>query len=180
MLVNAAPTIHASAVLVGARAVLLRGPAGSGKSRLALNLIQAASRGALSFARLVADDRVHVASVHGRLVVRPPAALAGLLEVRGLGIRQFPHEPLGVVAWVVDLDAASSARMPIDAAARTEIEGVSLPHLAVAPGCDPLPMLLAALTCGRPGMAAGGAEPEGRLSVDCAGAAGPVQVIQMQ
>jgi HPr kinase/phosphorylase len=145
--VSAAPTIHASAVLVGARAVLIRGPAGSGKSRLALDLIQAASRGALTFARLVADDRVHVTSAHGRLVARSPAALAGYLEVRGLGIRALPHEPMAVVSWVVDLDDATSMRLPTDAAMRTEIEGVTLPRLAVAPGCAPLPLLLAALTC---------------------------------
>ena len=84
------PTIHASVVLVGAHALLIRGPSGSGKSRLVLNLIQAVSSGPLMFARLVADDRVHVRAVHGRLIARPPAALAGLLEVRGLGIRQLP------------------------------------------------------------------------------------------
>ena len=87
---NAPPTIHASAVLTGARAVLIRGPAGSGKSRLALNLIQAAARGQLIFARLVADDRVHIEAAHGRLIARPPATLAGLLEVRGWGIAQLP------------------------------------------------------------------------------------------
>ena len=57
-----APTIHACAVLVGARAFLIRGPAGAGKSRLALELIQAAGTDRLAFVRLIADDRVHVAS----------------------------------------------------------------------------------------------------------------------
>src|SRR5947209_968172 len=88
-----APTIHASAVLVGARAVLIRGPAGSGKSRLALDLIDAAAAGLLPFGRLVADDRAHVEAVHGRLLVRPAARLAGLIEMRGLGLRRFPFEP---------------------------------------------------------------------------------------
>ena len=60
------PTIHASAVLVGARAVLIRGPAGSGKSSLAFALIRAGETGALPFARLVGDDRVHVEAAHGR------------------------------------------------------------------------------------------------------------------
>src|SRR5262250_2032327 len=106
-------TIHASAVLAGARAVLIRGPAGSGKSRLALNLIQAASTNSpLIFARLVADDRVHVEAAHGRLIARPPAALAGLLEVRGLGIQRLPYEPMAVVSWVVDLDVAEPMRIP--------------------------------------------------------------------
>ena len=65
------PTIHASAVLVGRRAVLIRGPSGSGKSRLALALLQAAQSGALPFARLVADDRALVEACNGRLLVRP-------------------------------------------------------------------------------------------------------------
>jgi HPr kinase/phosphorylase len=144
--VEAAPTIHASAVLVGARAVLIRGPAGSGKSRLVLNLIQAAESGLLVFARLVADDRVHVEAVHDLLVARPPALLAGLLEVRGLGIRQLQYEPMALISWVVDLDAAPSPRMPDAATAQTVVAGVMLPRLAVAPGCDPAPLVLAAVT----------------------------------
>jgi HPr kinase/phosphorylase len=147
--VNAAPTIHASAVLTGARAVLIRGPAGSGKSRLALNLIQAASRGQLIFARLVADDRVHIEAAHGRLIARPAAALAGLLEVRGLGIAQLPYEPVAVVSWVVDLDVAAPMRMPDDAAAHAVVAGVTIRRLSVAPHCDPVPMVLAAVTSPR-------------------------------
>ena len=143
---NAPPTIHASAVLTGARAVLIRGPAGSGKSRLALSLIQAASHGQLIFARLVADDRVHVEATHGRLIARPPAALAGLLEVRGLGIAHLPYEPMAVVSWVVDLDAAAPMRMPDHSTAHAVVAGIRIPRLAVAPGCDPVPMVLAAVT----------------------------------
>jgi HPr kinase/phosphorylase len=144
--VNAAPTIHASAVLVGARAVLVRGPAGSGKSRLVLNLIQAAAGGQLVFARLVADDRVHVQAVQNRLIARPPATLAGLLEVRGLGIQQLPYEPMALISWVIDLNAMESPRMPDAAKAQTAVAGVTLPRLAVARGCDPVPLVLAAIT----------------------------------
>ena len=143
---NAPPTIHASAVLTGARAVLIRGPAGAGKSRLALNLIQAASRGQLVFARLVADDRVHIEAAHGRLIARPPTALAGLLEVRGFGITQLPYEPVAVVSWVVDLGSAAPMRMPDDEAERALVAGVRIRRLSVAPHCDPVPMVLAAVT----------------------------------
>ena len=143
---NDAPTIHASVVLVGAHAVLVRGPSGSGKSRLVLNLIRSASNGPLIFARLVADDRVHVQAAHDRLIARAPAALAGLLEVRSVGIQRLPYEPMAIVAWVVDLDAPTPTRMPEGVAARTAIEGVVLRRLAVAPGCDPVPMVLAAVT----------------------------------
>jgi hypothetical protein len=143
------PTIHATAVLVGARAILIRGPAGSGKSRLALSLIQAAAGGGLVLARLVADDRVHVESVHNRLIARPPAVLAGLLEVRGLGIQRLNYEPVAVVSWVVDLDVMAPPRLPDPATAQTEVAGVMIRQLAVACGCDPAPLVLAAVT-GRP------------------------------
>ena len=141
-----APTIHASVVLVAPCAILIRGPSGSGKSRLALNLLQAASSGPLLFARLVADDRVCVQAAHGRLIARPPDSLAGLLEVRGLGIHRLPYEPLAVVSWVVDLDAVTPMRLPDQNAAQTTISGVSLRRMAVPAGCDPVPVVLAALT----------------------------------
>jgi HPr kinase/phosphorylase len=143
---EAGPTIHASAVLVGARAVLIRGPAGAGKSRLALMLVQAAApRGPLIFARLLADDRVHVAAAHGRLLARAPPALAGLIEVRGLGIYHVPHEAVAVISLVVDLGAAAQ-RLPEPAAVQTVIEGITLPRLAVAAPGEAFPLILAALT----------------------------------
>jgi HPr kinase/phosphorylase len=141
----ATPSIHASAVLIGARAVLIRGPAGSGKSRLALALIQAAAQGLLRFARLVADDRAHVEAAHGRLLVRPVATLAGLIEVRGLGIRRLPHEPLAAVGLVVDLGRTDAERLPGPAQQGAEIAGIALPRLAVAAGADGLALLLAYL-----------------------------------
>jgi HPr kinase/phosphorylase len=133
-------TIHASAVLVGARAVLIQGPSGSGKSRLALSLLQA-----MPVARLVADDRAHVEARNGRLLVRPAEVLAGLLEVRGLGIRRLAFEQVAVVGLVVELGVAGAERLPQAGAMQTTIAGVVLPRLAVAPGLDPLSMVLAAL-----------------------------------
>jgi HPr kinase/phosphorylase len=138
-------TIHASAVLVGARAVLIRGPSGSGKSRLAFELIEAARSGALRFARLVGDDRVHIEAAHGRLVVRAAARLAGLIEIRGLGIRKLPYEPSAVVGLVVDL-AAHAERLPQADRQRTELEGIAVAWLAVAAGQPALPAVLALLT----------------------------------
>jgi HPr kinase/phosphorylase len=140
-----APTIHASAVLAGARALLIRGPAGEGKSRLVLGLIEAAESGLVPFARLVTDDRAHLEAANGRLLVRAPKALQGYLEVRGLGIRQLPFEACAVVGWVADLAAADAGRLPPPEALTTEISGIKLPRLAVAAGEDPLPLVLAAL-----------------------------------
>lgn len=136
-----APTIHASAVLIGAKAVLIRGPAGSGKSCLAWQLLQSA----LPFTRLVADDRVHIDLTGGQVLVRPAPALAGLIEIHGLGIRRLPYEPVAGVALVIDLAAADAGRLPAQDAGRTAIEGVTLPRLAVAAGQTALPLLLAFL-----------------------------------
>jgi serine kinase of HPr protein (carbohydrate metabolism regulator) len=138
-------SIHASAVLAGACGTLVRGPAGAGKSRLVLRLLQAAEQGALPFARMIGDDRVHVEAANGRLLVRPAPALAGLLEIRGLGIRALPHELVARVDLLVDLGATDAERLPASGQKRGEIQGISLPRLAVAPGEDPLPLVLAHL-----------------------------------
>ena len=138
-----AATIHASAVLIGPQAALIRGPAGSGKSQLVWDLLQAAAAGDLPFARLVGDDRIHVETQGGRLLVRPAAQLAGLLEIRGLGIRRLPYESLAAIGLVVDLAAKDAARHPGPEAGKAVIEGVTLPRLAVAPGLPALAMVLA-------------------------------------
>jgi serine kinase of HPr protein (carbohydrate metabolism regulator) len=138
-----AATVHASAVLVGRRAALIRGPSGSGKSLLALELIEMARTGGLPFARLVADDRVLLEAAHGRLLVRPPATLAGLIEVRGLGLMRLAHEASAVVSLVVDLAANDAQRLPEPADRRTEISGIVLPRLAVASGVAALPAVRA-------------------------------------
>ena len=140
-----ATTIHASAVLLGPRAALICGRSGSGKSRLALALLEAANSGALPFARLVADDRAQVEAVHGRLIVRPATALAGLIEVHGLGIRRVAFERIAVVDFLVELAAENAARLPDAAARRAIVAGIGVPRLAVAPGADPLPLVLAYL-----------------------------------
>jgi len=134
-------TIHASAVLIGPKAALIRGPAGSGKSRLVWDLLQSA----LPFTRLVADDRAHLEACAGRLLVRPAPALAGMLEIGGLGIRRLPYEGVAAVGLVVDLAAEDAARQPGQEAGKAIIGGVSLPRQAVAPGMPALAMLLALL-----------------------------------
>ena len=136
-------TVHASAVLAGTRAVLIRGPSGAGKSQLALALIQAGETGLLRFARLVGDDRVHLDAHHGRLLVRPATALAGLIEVRGLGVRRLDYEPMAVVGLVVDLAAEDAERMP--APSEAVLLGVPVRRLALPTGGAPLTPVLALL-----------------------------------
>jgi serine kinase of HPr protein (carbohydrate metabolism regulator) len=139
-----APSVHATAVLAGARAILIRGPAGSGKSRLALGLIQAGQTGLLRFTRLIGDDRVVLECCHGRLLVRSAGSLAGLLEMRGVGIRKLDLEPVGVVGLVVDLGVAGARRLPDQT--NTTICGVQLPTLAFPTGVDALPWVIGELT----------------------------------
>jgi serine kinase of HPr protein (carbohydrate metabolism regulator) len=90
--------IHGSCVFWRDSGILLRGASGTGKSDLALRLCDAG-------ATLVADDQVHLEVVGDALLARPPAALEGLLEVRGLGLLRFPFQAPVKVTLVIDLVA---------------------------------------------------------------------------
>jgi HPr kinase/phosphorylase len=117
--------VHASCVFFASFGVLLRGAPRAGKSDLALRLIQAG-------AELVADDQVEIAVRDGRLIASPPANLAGLLEVRGIGILRLPALPLAPLNIVVDLvDHADVERIP--AAATADILGAKLPLYKLYP-----------------------------------------------
>ncbi len=139
-------SVHASAVKVGSRAVLIRGPSGSGKSRLAFELILAGRSGQLPPAVLVADDRVRLDTGAGQLLVRAVAELAGLIEVRGLGIRRCDFVEQAEVGLVIDLAADDAGRLPPPEALRTSILGVQIPRIPVKSGFSPLPLVVAQLT----------------------------------
>jgi len=139
-------SVHASAVRVGDRAVLIRGPSGAGKSRLAFDLILAGRAGQLPPAVLVGDDRVHLDTVAGQLWVRPARELAGLIEVRGLGIRHCDFVGEAVVGLVVDLAASDAERLPRPEALSVCLNGVSLPRIPIGAAYVPLPLIAAALT----------------------------------
>jgi RNase adaptor protein for sRNA GlmZ degradation len=117
------PTIHATAVALDGRAVLLLGPSGAGKSNLALRLID---RGW----RLVADDRVVLDARDGGLWATAPARIAGLIEVREVGI--VTETPLAgaEVALVIDL-AAAPARLPDPQLWR--FGDIAIPRVALSP-----------------------------------------------
>ncbi|WP_409190967.1 HPr kinase/phosphorylase [Bradyrhizobium sp. RDM4] len=139
-------SVHASAVKVGSLAVLIRGPSGAGKSRLAFDLIMAGRAGVVERAVLVGDDRVHLATLGHEIEVRPAAVLAGLIEIRGLGIRRCDFVEHATVGLVVDLDAADAERLPPAQSLKTCILGVEIPRIPVGLGYSPLPLVVAALT----------------------------------
>ena len=118
-------SLHASCVAWGEVGILLRGPAGSGKSSLARALVDAGGR-------LVGDDRVGVSAAHGRLVARGHPALAGLIELRGLGpVPAERRADAAVLRLVVDL-ADAAPRLP--EAGTADLAGIALPRLVLAPG----------------------------------------------
>jgi serine kinase of HPr protein (carbohydrate metabolism regulator) len=141
-----AASVHASAVLVENRAVLIRGPSGAGKSHLAFDLIVAGRSRQIPPAVLVGDDRVHLEVGQGQLVVRPVRELAGLIEIRGLGIRRCEFTKEAIVGLVVDLCATDAERLPALAALLTDIYGVKIPRIPVGAGYAPLALVVAALT----------------------------------
>ena len=98
--------IHGTCVCIGRTGVLIRGPSGAGKSDLALRLID---RGAV----LVSDDYCEVEVRDGAITLRPPAAIAGQMEVRGLGVVKMAHRGAATLGLIVDLaPGASIERLP--------------------------------------------------------------------
>jgi len=88
--------VHATSVEIDGHAVLIRGPSGGGKSDLALRLIDGG-------ATLVADDQTALSAEGGRLFASVPETIAGLIEVRGVGLLRVPHRARAPLALVVDL-----------------------------------------------------------------------------
>jgi HPr kinase/phosphorylase len=117
--------VHGTTVALDGEGVLLRGPSGSGKSDLALRLIDGG-------ARLVADDQTELGRAPSGLMARSPASIAGKIEVRGVGIIRVPTVPSAPLRLVIDL-------VPPDRVERLpepefcEYLQCSLPLLALAP-----------------------------------------------
>ncbi|HEY1962405.1 MAG TPA: HPr kinase/phosphatase C-terminal domain-containing protein [Rhizomicrobium sp.] len=142
--------IHASCVLLGRAAetfdappgagILIVGESGSGKSGLALRLIE---RGAV----LISDDRTDLLAQEGNLWARAPAALAGLLEVRGLGIIELNHATEARIQLAVQLCTRSDVvRLPEPACYEAPVD------LNIRPECRPPLLRLAAEEASAPAM----------------------------
>lgn len=125
--------VYGTCVALGPNAALLRGDSGSGKSDLALRFLATDGAGDEP-ARLVADDQVCLAAEDGALSASAPPALAGLIEVRGLGIQPLPHIVSARLVVVCDLVGPEEVpRMPPDPPCRTALAGIELPVLKLAP-----------------------------------------------
>lgn len=121
----------ATCVAIGGRGVLIEGASGTGKSALALALID---RGAV----LVGDDGVLLAPIDGRLIAYPHPRTRGLLEIRNLGLLTFPVIDMVEIALVIELDAA--APRFVERARMVERSGLAIPALSLWP--DPAPPAL--------------------------------------
>ena len=124
----------ASCVAINGRALMIEGPPGSGKSRLALALID---RGAV----LVGDDGVSLEERGGRLYASPAPATTGLLEVRNLGLLTYPTLSNVRVALVIRLDP--EAPRFIDAAQQVDLHRAILPLVQLWPDPDAIKAELA-------------------------------------
>jgi len=126
--------VHATCVAIGECGVLLRGPPGAGKSDLALRLIAGPPPRGEPEAFLVADDQVALSREGDALVARAPENIAGLMEIRGVGIRRVPWVSAAPVALIVDLVAREAlVRLPPDPLPREDMLGVALPTARLAP-----------------------------------------------
>jgi serine kinase of HPr protein (carbohydrate metabolism regulator) len=124
--------IHGTCVALGARAAILTGPSGSGKSDLALRFILGTPDHLEP--SLIADDQTRIAARDGRLIAQTPETIAGQIEVRGIGIVAVPHRPQAEVVLIVELvEAKDIPRMPPSPLPTRSLCGIDVPNLLLWP-----------------------------------------------
>ncbi len=117
--------VHGTGVLVGGAGVLISGPPGSGKSDLALRLIDGG-------ATLIADDRIDLRAQDGAVVMSAPGEISGLLEVRGLGIHTLKAGGEARLGLTVDLAAREAVERLPQPQSRVVL-GISIPLIRLYP-----------------------------------------------
>jgi len=118
--------VHGTTVEISGQGVLIRGVPGSGKSDLALRLIDGGGY-------LVADDQTWLAVDAGRVVARPPETIAGLLEVRGLGLVRLPYRASASLSLVVDLVGDGTVIERLPEPSHVDLMGIAVPRIDLAP-----------------------------------------------
>lgn len=136
--------VHASAVVIADRGVLIRGAPGSGKTKLAFELVRLMqARG--GFACLLGDDRILLSETGGRVIMRPHPAIAGQAERRWEGVVEVSYEPAAVLCCIIDLGGSAGAsadqasgieRLPAADALSATIGSVAIARLAL-PSAQP-------------------------------------------
>jgi serine kinase of HPr protein (carbohydrate metabolism regulator) len=142
---GAAENLHGTVIALGACAAIIRGASGSGKSDLALRCLGLAPTALVPCpAQLVADDRAAVVRQGERLFVEAPATIRGKLEVRGLGIVDVPCAGRCELVLAADLTTPDRIERLPDPQPHTEIMGVRLRLIHIAPfeASAPLKLLM--------------------------------------
>lgn len=121
--------IHATAVVVDGKGLLITGKSGAGKTSLALTLIDMC-RARQGRAFFIADDQVWLSTVNGRLVVEAPATISGLVELRGFGPASIANERRAIIDALVTLDDNNNAPR-VHLQERELLQGVTLPKLTL-------------------------------------------------
>ena len=125
--------VHGTTIAFGSRAILLRGIPGSGKSSLAMMLMESVGNGlgkTLLSAGLVADDQTILTKRSGQVFASAPQSLRGLLEVRGVGIVTVDYAPEAELSLVADLvTTAEISRLPEPTEATTQLLGHVFPRI---------------------------------------------------
>lgn len=146
---NADQLLHGTCVALGPVCALIRGPSGSGKSDLALRFLTSANTGPAP-RRLIADDQVRVTRAGDRLQASAPASIAGLIEVRGVGVVAMPSLESASLVLLADCVTPSDVpRLPPKPLPREAVLGLPVARIALAPfeasAPDKLALVLAAL-----------------------------------
>ncbi|OJU52790.1 MAG: hypothetical protein BGO03_04040 [Mesorhizobium sp. 61-13] len=120
--------LHATAVVLGERGIVIVGPSGAGKTTLALALLDHFI-GLGGFARLIADDQLFVSVAGGRVVCNAPPPIAGLAEVHGIGPQPVAYERSAVIDLCLELVEGKPERFQDEAS--LTIDGISIPKIRV-------------------------------------------------
>lgn len=141
--------VHATAIAFGNRGVLIRGAPGSGKSELALRMIDnlGFGRGTKPLrAKLIADDQVLLAREGSEIVMRAPKTISGKMEIRGIGIIALPTKSKAKLVLVIDLKPqAEIERMPHQADCLTDILGLNIALYSIDPTASSAPSIIRSL-----------------------------------